>query len=377
MKKSIKFSIGIFALILVTGCVKQQPVTLKDAYKDTFLIGTALNYNQIMGKEPATMELVKQQFNAVTAENAMKWSSIHPKLDEYNFEVGDSLVSLAQKNGMAVIGHTLVWHAQTPRWVFKDDSTDEPASRELGLKHMREHIQTVAGRYKGRILGWDVVNEAFGEDGKLHRSPWLSMIGEDYIQYAFQFAHEADPDAELYYNDFNMWYPGKVQGVVQMVEDLRSKGISIHGVGLQGHWGLDYPKLDEIEAAFQAFSDVGMKIMITEMDIDVLPQPGNYQGADISKNFALQKELNPYADALPDSMQQVLANRYAELFRIFYKYKDSVSRVTFWGVHDSMSWKNFFPVRGRTNYPLLFDRQLKPKPAFNAVIDIAKRSASR
>jgi len=356
-------------MILITSSFAQQSLTLKDSYQDAFLIGTALSRDQIFGNDPNSIELVKQQFNTLTAENCMKWEKIHPKPGEYDFEAGDSLVAFAQEEGMFVVGHTLIWRSQTPRWVFQDEA-GETASRELLLERMRDHIHKVVGHYKGSVHGWDVVNETFGDDGQLSRSPWFRIIGEDYIQYAFQFAHEADPDAELYYNDYNMWYPGKVEATVQLVKDLQSKGIPIHGIGLQGHWGLDYPKLDELEVAFQAYADAGMKIMVTELDIDILPQPSNYRGADISKNFELKKELDPYSEALPDSMQQVLADRYAEFFRIFYKYRESVSRVTFWGIHDGHSWKNNFPVRGRTNYPLLFDRQLQPKPAYEAVLKV-------
>lgn len=347
----------------------QETATLKDAYQDAFLIGTALNRDQIIGKDPSVLALVKKQFNALTAENAMKWQFIHPEPDRYDFETADALVSFAQEQDMAVIGHTLVWQSQTPRWVFQDSSGGQ-ADRELLLARMRDHIQTVAGRYKGRILGWDVVNEALNEEGEFRRSPWLRIIGEDYIDYAFRFAHEADPEAELYYNDYNMWYPGKVEGVVRLVKTLQSKGIPIHGIGLQGHWGLDYPDMDELEAAFRQFAATGMKIMITELDVDVLPQPSDYRGADISKNFELRQALNPYPEALPDSMQQVLADRYVDFFRLFYKYRAAVTRVTFWGVHDGHSWKNHFPVRGRTNYPLLFDRNLEPKPACRAVVEI-------
>lgn len=356
---------------LVISGFAQQSASLKDTYQDAFLIGTALNRDQILGEESAVMTLVKTQFNALTAENCMKWEKIHPKPGQFEFEAGDAMLVFAKENDMAVIGHTLIWHSQTPRWVFQD-SSGETASRALLLERMKEHIQTVAGHYKGRVLGWDVVNEALDDDGQKRSSPWLRIIGEDYIQFAFQYAHEADPEAELYYNDYNMWKPGKVDGTVRLIKELQDKGIPIHGIGLQGHWGLDYPMIAEIEAAFRAFAEAGMKIMITEMDVDILPQPSNYRGADISRSFKFKEELNPYAEGLPDSMQQVLSDRYVELFRVFYKYRDSVSRITFWGVDDGHSWKNDFPVRGRTNYPLLFDRQAQPKPALQAVLEVAR-----
>ena len=358
-----------FLLILFGSGFSQEPITLKEAYRDAFQIGTALRRDIIMGEDSASLAIVKEQFNSLTAENAMKFRSLQPKEGEYTFEVADSMVSFADRNGMFVIGHTLVWHAQTSRWVFKNDSGGT-VSRDVLIKRMRDHIHTVVGHFKGKVHGWDVLNEAVDEEGELRRTRWMRVIGPEYVELAFQFAHEADPETELYYNDYNMYNKEKVKGVIRLVKNLQSKGIRIDGVGFQGHWALDFPELDEIEASIQAMAEIGMKVMITEMDVDVLPQPGGYRGADISKNFELKKELDPYSEALPDSMQQKLADRYAGYFRLFYQYKDIVTRVTLWGVDDGHSWKNFFPVRGRTNYPLLFDRQLKPKPAFDAVIAV-------
>jgi endo-1,4-beta-xylanase len=238
---------------------------------------------------------------------------------------------------------------------------------------MKKHIFAVVGRYKGKIKGWDVVNEAIMENGELRDSPWRKIIGDDFMEKAFEWAHKADPDAELYYNDYNMFHKGKVERVVKLVKDMQAKGIKISGVGLQGHWGLDYPTLDELKAALDAFSQLGVKIMITELDMDILPSPSKYTGAEISTNFELRKELNPYPDVLPDSMQTVEANRYAEFFNIFNDYKDKISRVTFWGVNDTYSWRNNWPVRGRSAYPLLFDKNFNPKPAFYEVIKTVKK----
>jgi endo-1,4-beta-xylanase len=362
----VKVFLMSFAAAIVTFAFAARPA-LKKVFEKDFHVGAALDYDQSTGKDAAALALIEEQFNSITPENFLKWEFVHPQPDRYNFEPADQFVALGEKNKMFIVGHTLVWHNQTPKWVF-EDGTGNPADRETLLKRMRDHIDAVAGRYKGRINGWDVVNEAIDDDGALRKTKWMEIIGNDYLQKAFECAREADPNAELYYNDFNMWKKGKVDGVIRLVRDLQSKGIRVDGIGMQGHWGLDYPPLDEAEAAIQAFSSLGVKVMITELDVNVLPNPGQWRGADISLNFELQKQLNPYADALPDSMQQVLARRYGEFFTLFHKHRDKISRVTFWGVHDGQSWLNNWPVRGRTNYPLLFDRHCQPKPAFEAVI---------
>ena len=237
---------------------------------------------------------------------------------------------------------------------------------------MKDHIFTVVGHFKGKVNGWDVVNEAVNEDGSLRQTNWLRIIGPDYIEKAFEFAREADPDAELYYNDYNIELRQKRSGAVGIINDLRNNGIKVDGVGIQGHWNLDFPSLDEIDEALTEYGLMDLKIMISEMDIDVLPAPENISGADVSDNADYQKTLNPYVSGLPDSVSKRLADRYADLFSIFEKHKEAVTRVTFWGVNDGYSWKNNWPVKGRTNYPLLFDRNYKPKQAFYSVIKTAK-----
>lgn len=359
-------------IVLVTNCSLGGQPSLKEAFKNLFYIGTALNYNQIRGLETASAEIIEKQFNSITPENILKWKSVHPEPDKYNFAPVDSFVALGEKNNMFMVGHTLVWRHQTPTWVFEDDSGD-PVNRETLLQRMRDHIFAVVGRYKGRINGWDVVNESVEDNGQLRKSNWMQIIGEDYIQKAFEWAHEADPDAELYYNDYNLWRPEKRECVVQLVRNLQSKGVHIDGIGLQGHWGLDYPPLDELEASILAYAKLDVQVMITELDLNILPLPAPEMGADIALNFELQKELNPYPEQLPDSLQEKLANRYAELFMVLNKHHSHISRVTLWGVHDGQSWSNNWPVRGRTAYPLLFDRKFQPKPAFYAVIKTAEK----
>ncbi len=340
---------------------------LKNIFKDHFYLGTALIDDQVIGKEPDSLKILKKHFNCITSENSMKWSEIQKDQGEYNFGPADQFVALGEANEMFIVGHTLIWHQQTPSWVFLNGSQNL-VNRETLLQRMRDHIFTVVGRYKGKVNGWDVVNEAVDDDGQMRKSKWQEIIGEDYIRKAFEYAHEADPEAELYYNDYSLYFPAKRDGVVRLVRNLQFKGVHIDSIGLQGHWGLDYPaKLEEIEASILAFAKIGVKVMITELDVNVLPLPDNQIGADISLNFEMQEGFNPFTGRLPDVMQKKLADRYAEFFKIFLKHSNKISRVTIWGIHDGQSWLNHWPIKGRTNYPLLFDHHCQPKPAFDAV----------
>ena len=354
--------------------VDKAPSTLKDAFKGSFLIGAALNPAEFTESDARDAAIVKAQFDSISPENVLKWESVHPEPDHYDFDLADKYVAFGEKNHMFIIGHTLVWHQQTPKWVF-EDAKGNPLGREALLKRMREHIQTVVGRYKGRVNGWDVVNEALNDDGTLRQTALLKIIGEDYIAKAFEFAHEADPKAELQYNDYSLENEAKRNAAIELIRKLRAQGVPVTGVGLQGHYKINWPSVDQVDATIGAFTKLGVKAMITELDVDVLPAAMQYRGADISANVELQPKLNPYTNGLPDSVQQTLAERYADLFGVFLKHRAALTRVTFWGVTDAGSWLNNWPVRGRTSYPLLFDREDRPKPAFYAVIQSA-RSAS-
>jgi endo-1,4-beta-xylanase len=345
--------------------------TLKDAFKKDFLIGAALNESQFTGQNTNAVALIKTQFNTISPENVLKWESVHPNPSAFDFTAADRYVEFGQKNGMFIVGHTLVWHNQTPKWVFQDDKGNS-LDRDALLLRMSNHIFTVVGRYKGKIGGWDVVNEALNEDGTLRDSPWKKIIGEDYLLKAYQFAHEADPQAELYYNDYSLENAPKQNGAIALVKKLQSQGVHIMAVGLQGHYKMDWPTPSQVDETIEALSRLGVKVMITELDLDMLPPATGSQAAEVSMNFALQAKLNPYTNGLPEAVQQQLAKRYADLFSVFVKHHDSVSRVTFWGVTDTDSWLNNWPVKGRMAYPFLFDRNGKPKPALNAVIQTSK-----
>jgi endo-1,4-beta-xylanase len=303
----------------------------------------------------------------------MKWARVHPKPGTYDFELADRFVEFGEEHNMFIVGHTLVWHSQTPDWVFENENGN-PVSRDTLLQRMRDHIFKVVNRYDGRVDAWDVVNEAVTDDGSLRESPWLKIIGDDYIEKAFRYAHEADPDAELYYNDYSLTNPSKRSGTVKMIERLRSKGVPISGVGLQSHHAMKYPTLAQQDSAITDFAALGIDVMITELDIAVLPRPDDIQGAEISAKAEGGEELNPYPDALPDSVQQALAQRYADFFEVYLDHRDAINRVTFWGVTDADSWLNDWPIPDRTSYPLLFDRYNEPKPAFDAVVQTAREA---
>jgi endo-1,4-beta-xylanase len=349
-----------------------QPA-LKELFKDDFYLGVALSADQIAGKEPQALTLVENHFNSITPENILKWEEVHPQVNRYNFEPADRFVAFGEKQHMHIIGHTLVWFHQTPDWVFQDEAGN-PLGRESLLDRMKEHIFTVMGRYQGRIHGWDVVNEAIAADGRFRKNKWLEIIGEDYLVKAFQYARQADPDAQLYYNEYDYEHPAKCQGVINLIKNLQSKGVRIDGLGIQGHWFLDYPPIQDIERYILALSELGIKLMITELDVSVLPfYPVDSAVIELSSfDSATQKKFNPYPTALPDQVQEALANRFADLFSLFLKHRDKINRVTFWAVHDNQSWRRYLPIRKRADYPMLFDQNCQPKPAFEAVVKKAQ-----
>ena len=349
---------------------------LKDAFQGKFLLGTILSSGALRGDSEAAAALALKHFDAFTPENAMKPDALQPREGEFHFEAADHFVELAEKHGATPIGHVLVWHSQTPRWFFEGPD-GKPASRELALARMRKHIATVVGRYKGRIKQWDVVNEAINDGpGVLRDSPWRQAIGDDYIAEAFRAAHQADPDAILTYNDYNIELGYKRPKALEMLKKLVADKVPINAVGIQCHWRIDNPPFAEAETAIKEFSALGLKVMITELDMGVLPT--KYNGADVSARETMTPEqeavVNPYTKGLPDDVAQKQAERYREAFEIFLRHKDVIGRVTLWGTEDGESWLNSFPIRGRTDYALLFDRQGQPKPAFFAVQKIAAQT---
>ncbi|MDQ0253218.1 endo-1,4-beta-xylanase [Evansella vedderi] len=329
-----------------------ENLKLHEAFKQHFLIGAAVN--------PLTLdtqsELLKHHFNSVTAENEMKFVSVHPAENEYTFDNADRLMSFAKENGMGVRGHTLVWHNQTPNWMFEkaDGST---VDRETLLARMKSHIETVMTRYKGSIYAWDVVNEAVSDKSEelLRPSKWLDIAGEDFISKAFEFAHTADPDALLFYNDYNESVPEKREKIYTLVKSLKDKGVPIHGVGLQAHWNLESPSLDLIRQAIERYASLGLKLHITELDISV---------------FNHDDRRTDLKEPTTEMMERQ-AERYGQIFKLFKEYSEYITSVTFWGAADDYTWLNNFPVRGRKNWPFPFDAEHKPKQSYWELVNVA------
>ena len=371
-----KIWIGLSMLLMTVGCAqleseKDKPASLglKDAFANDFFIGTALNTGQIYQKDSTTDAVIKKHFNAIVAENCMKSESLHPEKDRFFWDEADAFVEYGVKNNMHITGHTLAWHSQTPPWFFIDDEGND-VDREEMIKRLKEHITTIVTRYKGKVHGYDVVNEAINDDGTMRESKFYKIIGADWVELAFQFAAEADPQAELFYNDYNMSRPAKMQAVYDMVSKMQSKGIRVDGVGMQGHVNVnsDDPPISDLENSIVQLSKLG-KVMITELDITSLPWPEDLNAAaEISISSEYHDSMNPYPDGLPDTMALKLHNRFMSLFDLFEKHKDKISRVTAWGVNDAQTWRNNWPIKGRSDYPLLFNRDNTPKPVVDSLI---------
>ena len=373
-KRTQSFLILAVAFILgLSACSKPEPETdsLKNALEGKFYIGAAINSDQINGTDSLAVKIVEKHFSSIVAENCMKMENIQPQNGVFDFTEPDAFVAFGEKNNMKIIGHTLIWHSQTPPWAFVDEKGNEVSRYEL-IERMRNHIQTIVGRYKGRVHGWDVVNEALLDNGQWRESKWYTIIGPEYVQLAFQFAHEADPNAELYYNDFNEWIPVKRDGIYDLVKSLIDKGVKVDGIGMQGHFNMENPSIELMEEAILKYASLGVKTMITEMDITVLPWPSEQTTAEVSFNRDYEEKLNPYPNGMPDSAYNALMDRYSSFFELFLKHQDKIDRVTLWGVHDNQTWKNNWPIHGRKDYPLLFDREFQPKAVVQRIIDMAK-----
>ena len=370
MKKNINnFNIILyFAIIFCAssyGNNLNSTDSLKKYYSSFFNIGAAINEDIILGLDNDSKQIVETQFNSITPENSLKWIFVQPYPNSFNFTVADKYVNIGIKNKMHIVGHALVWHSQLA------DFMQNVKSKAQMNKHFENHINTVVSRYKGKIDAWDVVNEAFNEDGSFRESVFYKFLGKNYIEKAFKLANEIDPNADLIYNDYNLYKKEKRDGVIQMVKQMQSKGIKIDGIGVQAHWSLNQPSLNEIEQIIFDISELGVDVMFTELDISVLPSPWEQVGAEVSQNFSRfegDAKMNPYPDKLPKSIQNKLAKRYNDIFQLFIKHSDKISRVTFWGVMDKHSWLNDFPIKGRTNYPLLFDRNYQAKEAHKSLI---------
>lgn len=396
MRYNLMFKIFVGAVLLGSTAPAGIGEPLKEVYAQDFLIGNVMGNGpsyRAMRKDPIELEVLVREFNCLTAENLMKSEYLQPEPGKFNFKEADEFVAFAEQHNMKVVGHALVWHSQVPSWLFVDEQ-GQLVSREVMIERMRNHIHTVVGRYKGRIHYWDVVNEAvetkmvvdeslpLDEEGNPQEkrvafyrdSLWRQIIGDDYIELAFKFAHEADPNARLLYNDYAMNQKEKAQFVAEMVKDLKAKGTPIHEVGIQGHWHLDYDLVEDLQSAIDMYVSAGVKVSITELDIGILPLAIEHQGADISENVELRAELNPYTKGIPAELLQQQAEKYQEIFEVMLQNREHIERVSFWGVSDKYTWLDFWPVNGRTTAPLLFDRNFQPKPAYDMLLQ--RREAS-
>jgi endo-1,4-beta-xylanase len=329
---------------------------LKDYYAAYFPVGVAVSPRSLQSAEGG---LVLQQFNSLTPENALKMGNIHPREHEYFWRDADSIVAFAQRNHLRMRGHTLCWHNQTPAWLFKD-SSGNTVSKEVLLQRLKDHITTVVSRYKAKIYAWDVVNEAISDkpDEYLRPSKWLEIIGEDYIAKAFQWAHEADPNALLFYNDYNEISAVKRAKICRLVKSLQQQGVPIHAVGLQGHWAVNEPSYEQLDSTLQQFSQLGLKLQITELDISVYPKEHN----------ARERRPEDAQNSFTPEREQQQIEKYKMVFQLFRKYQPFITGVTFWNLSERYSWLDNFPVRGRKDYPLLFDQNLLPKKAYWEVV---------
>ena len=367
------FIIFICGLICLIGCANKlvskpsNKLSLGAHFKDLFYLGAAINENTILGLDPKSATIVNSEFNTITPENSLKWMFIQPKPNKFNFKAADKYVEMGLKNNMYIVGHALVWHAQLADFMQNIDNSAE------ARKHVDNHINRLVSRYKGKIDAWDVVNEAFEEDGSLRASVFYKNMGENYIEEVFRITEKADPDADLIYNDYNLYKPEKRAAILKMVKNFKSNGTKINGVGVQAHWDLKSPSLEEIEQIILDIHAEGVSVSFTELDISVLPNPWEMVGAEVTQNFSKfegDPKMNPYPNGLPDAVQEKLAKRYQDIFNLFVKHSDKINRVTFWGVMDKHSWLNDWPIKGRTNYPLLFDRDYQPKVAYERLLSV-------
>ncbi len=330
--------------------VENKIPALCQVFKEYFPIGAAVNLKTVVSHS----ELLKKHFNSITLENHLKWGLIHPLPDKYNFEDADKIIKFAIENKMKIRGHTLVWHVQIPDWVFKDEKGNMIDKEKL-LERLYEHIKNVVGYYKGKIYAWDVVNEAISDKKNefLRDVPWYNICGEEVIEKAFIWTHEIDPDAILFYNDYNIEFPTKREKVYQLIKKLKEKGVPIHGVGIQAHWKLDEKMPEYLEESIKKFASLGLQVQITEFDISIYLDDNEKFNSPLevpSERFIKQKEI------------------YKKAFEVIRRNKQYITGVTFWGIADDATWLDKFPVKGRKDFPLLFDINHNPKQVFWEIV---------
>lgn len=385
---------------LMTSCSQKatqtevQTISLAEAYADCWYTGVSVNQWEVAASDEGNAHdvtgmvsndqtknwgIIAKNFNWVVAENCMKCEVIHPEENRYDFTLADQFVDKAKAAGLKVLGHNLIWHSQCAPW-FHFDNEGKLVSPEVLKARMKEHITTIVTHFKGRVDAWDVVNEAFEDDGTFRNSLFYQVLGEEFLPLAFQYAHEADPTAELYYNDYSMLKPTKIEGVCNFFRPLVEQGLPITAIGMQGHIILEDGAEEIIKGydhAIQCVEQLGLKVGFSELDLSILPNPFGFSGANISDKFAYRPEMDPFREGLSAEMSEAFDSFWLGFYKMLLTHKESVTRVTFWCLNDANSWRNDFPIRGRMDYATLYDRQCQPKPIINKLIELRNKKTEQ
>lgn len=392
MKSSFKLLVILSLVVFVLGTVSAQSRRgFADAYRDYWFTGVSVNQWQVAADLTGTNEhdvtgfiagdqtndwpAIVENFNWVVAENCMKCEVIHPQEGVYDFTLADQFVNKAKAAGLKVQGHCLIWHSQCAPW-FHYDKDGKLVSPEVLKQRMREHIYTIVSHFKGRVNAWDVVNEAFEDDGTPRKSLFWQILGTDYIPLAFQYAHEADPSIQLFYNDFSMNKPTKVEGVANFFRPLIQQGLPVTAIGMQGHMimedNVNNSVIKQYEHSIETIASLGVPTFFSELDLSVLPNPFGFSGANISDKFAYRPEMDPYKNGLTREQEARMEQFWIDFYKMLIPHHKDILRVNFWCLNDANSWRNDFPIKGRTDYATLFDRQNKRKPVVDQLIELVK-----
>jgi len=382
----------LITILLATGLITTvQAQSLAEAYRDYWYTGVSVNQWQVQAEttrdqkfdytgmvsadQTSDWPIITKYFNWVVAENCMKAEVIHPQEGVYDFTLADQFVDKAKAAGLKVQGHCLIWHSQCPQW-FHHDKDGKLVSKEVLKKRIREHIYTVVSHFKGRVDAWDVVNEAFEDDGTPRKSLFWQILGTDYIPLAFQAAHEADPSIQLFYNDYSMYKASKVEGVCRFFKPLIQQGLPITAIGMQGHMILEDNKdgkyFKEYEHSIKTIRDAGVPTFFSELDLTVLPNPYGFSGANVSDLLAYRPEMDPFKNGITKEKEVEAGQYWVDFYKMLIAHRDDILRVTFWCLNDANSWRNDFPIKGRTDYATLFDRQSQPKPFIQDIINLVQ-----
>lgn len=347
--------------------------SLAEAYRDYWYTGVSVNQWEVEGDQESHWDVITKNFNWVVAENCMKCEVIHPQEGVYDFTLADKFVDKAKAAGLKVQGHCLIWHSQCAPW-FHFDKDGKLVSREELKKRMREHIYTIVSHFKGRIDAWDVCNECFEDDGSPRKSLFWQILGTDYIPLAFQYAHEADPNVQLFYNDYSMNKPTKVEGVANFFRPLIEQGLPVTAIGMQGHMILEDAKelLPQYDHSIKTIAALGVPTFFSELDLSVLPNPYGFSGANVSDRFTYTPEKDPFKEGLTKEKEAEINQYWVDFYKMLIPHKDNILRVNFWCLNDANSWRNDFPIQGRSDYATLYDRQNQPKGMIQEIINLVK-----